>query len=213
MGFMKGKAVLFDLLFYLAIPLIMWHTLRESLGDYATMLLASVPAILYGLYSFIKQRRVNFSGLFILVTLIIGTLIDILSGSAIQMLWNNVYYGAFIGFFYIASMLVKRPIAYYFALDGAELMGYERSIVKDYFSIKRNIIVFHLITFCYGLRSLIVAGVNVHLIGKYGVEAFDQGIIFKQILSWSITIISALGFLYVAKADGQQKTKETDAAT
>lgn len=210
---MKGKAVLFDLLFYIAIPLIMWHTLRESLGDYATMLLASVPAILYGLYSFIKQRRVNFSGLFILVTLIMGTLIDILSGSAIQMLWNNVYYGAFIGFFYIASMLVKRPIAYYFALDGAELMGYERSIVKDYFSIKRNVIVFHLITFCYGLRSLIVAGVNVHLIGKYGVEAFDQGIIFKQILSWSITIISALGFLYVAKTDGQQKTKETDPAT
>lgn len=213
MGFMKGKAVLFDLLFYIGIPLIMWHTLRESLGDYATMLLASVPAILYGLYSFIKQRRVNFSGLFILVTLIVGTLIDILSGSAIQMLWNNVYYGAFIGFFYIASMLLKRPIAYYFALDGAELMGYERSIVKDYFSIKRNVIVFHFITFCYGLRSLIVAGVNVHLIGKYGVEAFDQGIIFKQILSWSITIISTLGFLYVAKVDGQQKSKETDPAT
>lgn len=209
---MKGKAVLFDLLFYIALPLIMWNTIRESLGDYATMLLASVPAILYGLYSFIEQRRVNFSGLFILVTLIIGTLIDVLSGSALQMLWNNVYYGACIGIFYILSMLVKRPIAYYFALDGAEMMGYERSDSKVFFSAKKKMIVLYLITFCYGLRSLIVAAVNVHLIGKYGVEAFDQGIIFKQILSWSITIISALGFLYVAKIDGQQKTKETDPA-
>lgn len=212
MNIMKGKAVLFDLLFYLVIPLIMWNTLRESLGDYATMLLASVPGILYAVVSFIKEKRINFSGLFLLVTLVAGTVIDILSGSALQMLWNNVYFGAFIGFVFIGSMMIKRPIAYYFALDGGQIMGYERSFLKDYFSIKRNMVVFYLITFLYGLRSSIVAGVNVHLIRQYGVEAFDQAIVFKQIFSWTITIISALGFLYVAKAGGQRKQEETDPA-
>ena len=209
---MKGKAIFFDLLFYIAIPLIMWNTLRESLGDYATMLLASVPGIVYAVFSFIKERRINFIGLFMLITLAIGTLIDILSGSALQMLWNNVYYGAFIGFVFIASMLVKRPIAYYFALDGGEMMGYERSSVKMYLSAKRTMIVLHLITFCYGLRSIIVAGVNVYLIRQYGVEAFDQGIVFKQIVTWTITIITAFGFLYVMKAGGEGRPKETGPA-
>ncbi len=210
---MKGKAIFFDLLFYIAIPLIMWNTLRESLGDYATMLLASVPGIVYAVLSFIKERRINFIGLFMLITLAMGTLIDILSGSALQMLWNNVYYGAFIGFIFIASMLVKRPIAYYFALDGGEMMGYERSSVKMYLSAKRTMIVLHLITFCYGLRSIVVAGVNVYLIRQYGVEAFDQGIVFKQIVTWTITIITAFGFLYVMKAGGEREPKETDPAT
>jgi hypothetical protein len=210
---MKGKAVLPDILFYIAIPLIMWNTLRESLGDYITMLLASVPGILYALFSFIKQKRINFIGLFMLVTLGIGTLIDLLAGSALQMLWNNVYYGAFIGFFFIASMLVKRPIAYYFALDGAEMIGYERSSVKTYFSVKKTMIVFYLITFCLGIRSLIIAAVNVYLIREYGVEAFDQGIIFKQILTWTFTIITTLGFLYVAKAGGRGSTKKAEPTT
>lgn len=212
MGFMKGKAILLDLLFYLAIPLIMWNTLRESLGDYVTMLLASVPGILYTVFSFIIQKRINFSGLFLLVMLLVGTLIDILSGSALQMLWNNVYYGAFIGLFYMASMLVKRPLAYYFALDGAEMMGYERSNVKTYLFLKRNMIVLHLITFCFGLRSLIIAAVNVYLIKQYGVEAFEQGIVFKQIISWALTILTTLGFLYVAKGGGKRNPKETDPA-
>ena len=209
---MKGKVIFFDLLFYIVIPLVMWNTLRESLGDYATMLLASVPGIVYAVFSFIKERRINFIGLFMLITLAIGTLIDILSGSALQMLWNNVYYGAFIGFVFIASMLVKRPIAYYFALDGGEMMGYERSSVKMYLSAKRTMIVLHLITFCYGLRSIVVAGVNVYLIRQYGVEAFDQGIVFKQIVTWTITIITAFGFLYVMKAGGEGRPKETGPA-
>ena len=209
---MKGKVIFFDLLFYIVIPLVMWNTLRESLGDYATMLLASVPGIVYAVFSFIKERRINFIGLFMLITLAIGTLIDILSGSALQMLWNNVYYGAFIGFIFIASMLVKRPIAYYFALDGGEMMGYKRSSVSMYLSAKRTMIVLHLITFCYGLRSIIVAGVNVYLIRQYGVEAFDQGIVFKQIVTWTITIITAFGFLYVMKAGGEGEPEETGPA-
>ena len=209
---MKGKAIFFDLLFYIVIPLVMWNTLRESLGDYATMLLASVPGIVYAVFSFIKERRINFIGLFMLITLAIGTLIDILSGSALQMLWNNVYYGVFIGFVFIASMLVKRPIAYYFALDGGEMMGYERSSVKMFLSSKKKIIALHLITLCYGLRSIIVSGVNVHLLRQYGVEAFDQGIVFKQVVTWTITIITAFGFLYVMKAGGEGEPEETGPA-
>ena len=73
-------------------------------------------------------------------------------------------------------------------------------------------IVLHLITFCYGLRSIVVAGVNVYLIRQYGVEAFDQGIVFKQIVTWTITIITAFGFLYVMKAGGEGRPKETGPA-
>lgn len=52
-----------------------------------------------------------------IVTLIIGTLIDVLAGSAIQLLWNNVIYAYVMSGFFLLTILIKKPITLYFALD------------------------------------------------------------------------------------------------
>lgn len=196
---MKNNVILLDILFYLALPLFVWHVLRDYVGDYYAMLLTSVPGIIYTLYRFNQTKKLNVTGTFILASLVIGTVIDLLSGSALRLLWNNVYYSLAMGIFFLATMLFKRPLALYFALDVAELQGYDRKFSKHLYYHKPLLLIFQGITLILAFRSGLFAGVNSWLILEYGVEAFDKGILLKQVLGWVITAITVIGFFYVGK--------------
>jgi len=173
--------------------------LRDHVGDYYAMLLTSVPGILYTLYRFKETKKLNVTGTFILASLVIGTVIDLLSGSALRLLWNNVYYSLAIGVFFLGTMLFKRPLALYFALDVAELQGHDRKFSKHLFNHKPLILIFQGITLILALRSGLFAGVNSWLILEYGVEAFVKGILLKQVLGWVISAITVFGLFDVGK--------------
>ncbi|WP_044339767.1 VC0807 family protein [Rossellomorea aquimaris] len=196
---MNRNFVLLDLLIYVAIPLFVWNIMRDYIGDYYAMLLSSVPGIIYTVYRFIEMKKVNTFGLFILVTLIVGTLIDVLAGSSIQLLWNNVYYAAALSLFFFFTMLFRKPISLFFGLDFAELQGYDRTFCKRLYYKKPLYRIFQFITLCFALRSGILAIVKAWLILEYGVEAFDKGIIIRQAFSWIMTGITVAGFIYIGK--------------
>ncbi|RSK25832.1 hypothetical protein EJF36_02405 [Bacillus sp. HMF5848] len=196
---MKKNIVVLDILFYVAIPLLIWNVMREHIGDYYTMLLSSVPAILYTLYRFFVTKQFNVIGIYILATLVISTLIDVLAGSALQLLWNNVYYSISLSLFFLLTMLIKKPLALYFGLEWAEMQGYDRLYSKALYYKRPIFIVFQLITLAFALRSVVYALINTSLIMQYGVEAFDKGIVLKQVLSWVFTIITIFGFMYAGK--------------
>ena len=61
------------------------------------------------------------------MSLLLGALVDLLSGSAIQMLWNSVWLGFVFTVVYLVSMLVRKPLALYFAVDFAYLQGFPRA--------------------------------------------------------------------------------------
>lgn len=196
---MKRNFVLLDLLIYVALPLFVWNIMRDYIGDYYAMLLSSVPGIIYTVYRFIQMKKVNTFGLFILITLIVGTLIDVLAGSSIQLLWNNVYYAAALSLFFFITMLLRKPISLFFGLDFAELQGYDRTFSKRLYYKKPLYRIFQLITLCFALRSGILAIVKAWLILEYRVEAFDKGILLRQAFSWIMTGITVAGFIYIGK--------------
>jgi hypothetical protein len=188
-----------DLLFYVAVPLLVWKFGRGPMGDYYAMLASSVPGILYSLYRFFEVKKVNFFGLFILLNLVIGTLIDVLAGSALQMLWNNTFYLFFLGGVFLLSIAIKKPIGLLFALDIFELQGMDREELKGTFYQKRALFIFNLITTAYAFRDIVLAAVKIWLIKDYGVDAFDKGIILRQVFSWAITLLTAVGFFFITR--------------
>ncbi|SDL93044.1 VC0807 family protein [Sediminibacillus halophilus] len=196
---MKKNIVLLDIIFYVLFPLFIWHFIRDFIGDYYAMLLSSVPGIIYSVYRFFELKRINFFGVFILVTLMIETLIDILAGSSLQLLWNNVFYAAAMSLFFLSSIIIKKPITLYFGLDLAELQGHDRKFSKCLYYQKRLFLIFQLITLVFALRSGVLAVVKAWLIIEYGVEAFDKGIILRQAFSWVMTGITIAGFFYIGK--------------
>ncbi|MGF2615276.1 hypothetical protein FZC84_09665 [Rossellomorea vietnamensis] len=196
---MKKNIVLLDLIFYAALPLLFWNVFRDDIGDYYAMLFSSVPAILYSAYRFWEMKRFNVFGIYLITTLVIGTLIDVLAGSALQLLWNNVYFSIAMCLFFLITILFQKPITLYFGLDFAELQGYDRKFCRKLYEQKQLFRVFQWITIVFAVRSGVMAGANAWLITEYGVEAFDKGILLKQAFSWVMTGITVAGFFYVGK--------------
>lgn len=189
--------VLLDVLFYFIVPVAFWNLTKEPLGYYHAMLLSAVPGIFYTVLRTIITKRINTLGVFILSTLTISTIIDLLSGTGINMLWNNVYYQAALAIFFFCTILLKRPIVLYFSLDFTELQGFNRDKNKAMFYKKDLYIIFLLITLGFGLRSGILAVVKTWLILKYGVEAFDEGIIIENVISWGMYGLCFYGFFII----------------
>ncbi|MGE7912884.1 VC0807 family protein [Lysinibacillus xylanilyticus] len=102
--------ILFELIFYAALPYVIWNLGREPLGDYTAMLISTIPGIVYTIYRFILDKQFNITGLLILSSLALGTTVDLLSGSAEQMIWNGVYLSLFYTFLYIVTLMIKRPV-------------------------------------------------------------------------------------------------------
>ncbi|WP_237582644.1 VC0807 family protein [Pontibacillus yanchengensis] len=162
----NNKFVLLDIICYVIFPLVIWHMLRDVIGDYYAMLLSSVPGIIYTVYRFKALKKVNVFGIYMISNLIIGTLIDVLSGSAINLLWNNVYYAYAVAGLFLFTIIIKKPIALYFALDFTELQGFDRQINKKLFFHKKIYYIFNWIVVAFALQNIILASIKAWLITK-----------------------------------------------
>lgn len=207
---MNRNILIWDLICYVAFPIGIWHLSRDIIGDYYAMLISTIPGFIYSIIRFILLKKINFFGIFLIVTLATSTLVDVLSGSAIQMLWNHVVYSYVIALIMIISILINRPIYLLFTVDIMELQGRSRRILKQEFYQKKILTIFKLITFGFACKDIIVASINVWLILQYGVDSFDKGILLKQIVGWGITLISVYGFFHIAKLLQYKSNKEME---
>ena len=194
----QKRVMVLDIVFYLIFPLVIWKFGRDMLGDYPAMIVSSVPGIIYSVYRFWEIKRINVFGVFMLVTLVAGTLVEILAGSAIQLLWNQVYYTFAIGFVFLLTIFIKRPLGLLFALDIMEMQGASRKDMKEYFYHRKIYFVFVLITLLFTFRDWILAIVKIYLIREYGVDAFTKGILYRQLFSWAVTALTVGGYVYVS---------------
>lgn len=113
---MNRKIAFLDIIFYIGLPLLIWNQGRELIGDYPAMLLSTVPGFIYTLYRFWHERRVNITGIFIITTLLVGTSLDLIAGSAEKMLWYQVYFGFAIAGLHAFFLVIRKPLAIYFAV-------------------------------------------------------------------------------------------------
>lgn len=196
---MPKNIIVWDLICYIAFPLAIWNFGRDIVGDYYAMLISSMPGIIYTVVRFYITKAINFFGVFMISTLVVGTLIDVLAGSAIQLLWNNVYYAYALGLLTLFSIVIKKPIFLYFFLDFAVMQGYDRQESKKLFYRPKIYFVFCLITIAFAFRDILLATIRVWFIKEYGVEAFDKGIIVRQALAWTISGLCVFGYIRILK--------------
>lgn len=204
-----NKYILFlDLLFYLALPLLIWNYGRVYMGDYTAILVSSSVGILYSIYRFYTMKKVSFTGMYILTSLLIKIFIEFFAGSALQLLWNHIYYDFVTALFFLVTILIKKPASLYLTLDIVELQGNDRALMKDLFYRGKTLRVFNVITLIFCFRELVLAVTRIILVSRFGVDAYDEGIIYQQVISWIFTIIAGVGFIYIYKLLGPE-TRET----
>ena len=99
------------------------------------MLLSSVPGLFIHCIP-LKRKQFNVTGFFILITLISNTTVDLLSGSAERMLWNDAYYHIVLGIIVICTIFIK-PLMLYFAEILQRLQGHDRDKSRELYRDSR----------------------------------------------------------------------------
>lgn len=195
---MKLKVIM-DLVFYLGIPMLTWNFCREAWGDYLTVLLGMVPAVIYTIVSFILNREWNVTGIFFLSIISLNFIMNLLSHTALQELWNSVWMGCISITFYVFTILIKRPIGIYFFIDYAHARGVPREKSKALYNSPKHF--HHFINFTLFLcsREAIVIIVKSFMIKKMGVEGFNAIQIFSSTLNYAFTALMVFYIIYIIK--------------
>ncbi|MEN1969239.1 VC0807 family protein [Lentibacillus sp. N15] len=192
---MNKKLIILDLLCYGVIPFLIWKYVRDFTGDYWAMLLSTVPGFIYTAYRFIKERQFNIAGLFIISSLVIGTTVDLMSANAENMLWNQVYLGYGFAFIYLLSMVIRKPLGLYFAVDGAYLQGYRRKDSMALFTKKGLFQWYQLVTLLFVIQGVFQNSLKAWLIYKFGVDGYDQVLIYRKVSGYIFSAIIFGGFM------------------
>ena len=192
----KNNLVLIELFIYALLPLVIWNYGRDIVGDYAAMLASTLPGLLYTIYRFIVDRQFNILGTFTLASLALNTTVNLLSGSAEQMLWNGVYLSLFYLVLNLFFLVIRRPLSLYFAVDFAFLQGHDRKDSKALFFKKGIFKWFQIIQSVFVIRSIFLVTLTVYLLRQYGVEGYNSMLIYKQIVGWFFSIIITVLFFY-----------------
>jgi hypothetical protein len=193
------KRVWFDLLFYIAIPYLIWNQGKDIIGDYYAILLSTAPAFVYTIYTFIKDRQFNVTGLFIVITLLARTIIGLISGNAATMLNNQVYFMIGLAVVVLFTIVIKKPIGLYFFVDTAYLMGYKREDSLKLFHQPDLFKMMNWLTVLFAGRYVFLAIVKYVLIQKYGVEGYGNMIVFRQAVTWAFSILIAIYTYFIYK--------------
>lgn len=210
------KFIFLDIIFYVALPYFIWNYGQEPFGDYYAMLFSTIPGFFYTIYRFTVERQFNVAGLSILLSLFLGTMINILSKDAESMLWNQVYLGYSYGAIFLISILIGKPLALRFAVDFVSLQGYPREASQQLFAEKKIFIWFQLLTGLFFLSSFCQNSLKAWLIYSNGVEGYGEMLIYMKISGWIFYGLILGGFFFIGSKVNfhtQENSKHASAST
>ncbi|PDY90571.1 VC0807 family protein [Bacillus toyonensis] len=193
----QNKKAILDLVFYLVIPFLIWKFVKPYIDPYYAMLISSVPGIIYTLYTFKKEKQFNVTGFFILITLISNTTVDLLSGSAERMLWNDAYYHIVLGIIVICTIFIKKPLMLYFAADIAALQGHDRDKSRELYRDSRIYPALQYLTLFFGLQFILKSFLKIYFISVFGVDGYGEMRAIMTAVGWGISICIGIGFVWV----------------
>ncbi|WP_017755178.1 VC0807 family protein [Calidifontibacillus oryziterrae] len=205
---MKKFKPILEIICYLVLPIVIWKYGREPLGDYYAMLLSTGPAFIYTVWNFFNERQFNVSGLYIMSSLMINTILDLISDSAEWMLWNGIYFNFGMIAFLLFTIIIKRPIVMYFLIDAAYVQGTPREESKKKYRSKELFIYFQWLTAFLILRDVLESGLKIWLINKYGVDGYGQILISMRTFGWVMSVVFVAAVMYVFNKIMQYTEKE-----
>ncbi|EIM08424.1 Integral membrane protein [Planococcus antarcticus DSM 14505] len=207
------KFIYLDLICYLALPYFIWNYGREPFGDYYAMLLSTIPGFLYTIYRFIREHQFNIAGLFILLSLFLGTVVNLLSYDAESMLWNQIYLGYAYGIIFMISIMIKKPLALRFAVDFVYLQGVARKDSQKLFSEKNIFNWFQLLTGLFFFNSIFQNSLKSWLLHLYGLDGYGEMLIYMNISGLIFNGLIIAGFIFIGSKVSFQSPESNNGAS
>ncbi|NSL50861.1 VC0807 family protein [Calidifontibacillus erzurumensis] len=207
---MKKLKPIIEIICYIVLPIVIWKYGRDPLGDYYAMLLSTAPAFVYTVWNFFSERQFNVSGLYIMSSLMINTILDLISDSAEWMLWNGIYFNFGMIAFLLFTIIIKKPIVLYFLVDAAYIQGTPREESLKKYKSKEVFKYFQWLTAFLILRDVLESVVKIWLIHKYGVDGYDKILIAMRTFGWIMSAVFVGAVMYVLNKIMQFNEKEKE---
>lgn len=200
------SGMLWDIVIYLILPLATWRLGEGHLSDYYLILLTGVPGIVYTLLTLAIRKKANFTGVFILTTMLIDSVLDLLAGSVRNMFLYGFWQSAAMTVFYGATLLAGRPVSLYFALDVAELQGFNRQASRELYNQPQPRRLLTLITILMGVKSLGFAFIKWTVLTRFYSESlgkliigYDHYLFYVRVYNWTWGAVIGICWVLFAK--------------
>ncbi|WP_102348554.1 VC0807 family protein [Bacillus sp. Marseille-P3661] len=207
---MKKFKPILEILCYIILPIVIWKYGRAPLGDYYAMLLSTVPGFIYTIWNFFNDRQFNVTGLYIMSSLIINTILDLMSDSAEWMLWNGIYFNFGMIAFLLLTIIIKKPLVMYFLIDAAYVQGTPRKESFKKYRSPKYFKYFQWLTAFLILRDVLESGLKIWLIYKYGVDGFDKILVVMRTFGWIFSVLFVGAIMFVFNKMGFFDDKKDD---
>lgn len=200
-------SMLWDVVIYLVLPVAVWRLGEGHLPDYYLILLTGIPGIIYTVLTLAIRKKANFTGIFLLTTMLIDSALDLLAGSVRNMFLYGLWQSVVMILFYAMTLLLRRPVSMYFALDVAELQGYNRQETRELYVSPKPWRLLKLITILMGLKSLGFAFIKWTVLTRFYNEqlgklaiGYDNYLFYIRIYNWIWGAVIAVCWLLFYKS-------------
>lgn len=163
------KEIIITLAVNVVLPYLIYTLLIKHTGSLWALSAASVVPLVDSLYSLIKTRKADMFSAFIFIGLILGVAAVLLGGDERFILLRESYVTGIMGLLFLLSLLLKRPLIYYFA---ERFTGRDANMEEKWRNLPRFRHTFRLLTAVWGGALVLEAVVKVGLVYILSVPSF-----------------------------------------
>jgi len=180
------------------LPYVIFALAQPHYGDVQALILSSIPPILWSLVEFARHRRVDALSMLVLLGIVLSLVAVAGGGSARFLQLREKLVTVFIGFLFLGSALIGKPLIYQLARaqmvrnSSDELEEFEALRSNKYF--RRTMMV---LTVVWGLGLLVDAAVSIALVYTLSIKTY---LVVNPFVSYgTMGGLSLWTFLYVKR--------------
>ncbi len=200
--------IIIDLMFYLGLPLLIWNFGRGILGAYQAMFMSAFIGIGYTAFKFFHEKKYNVTGIVIVFGISIYLFLNIISDSAIGILYNSLFLNGILCGLYLFSVLIRKPLGKHFYIDYRRMYGEDQRVSVLRAKEFEQRIYFDYLTMLLVVRELVLLVTKWVLLGRMGIDGASFIILVNRVLSYTFIGLIAMMTMQINQKWGVMIDKE-----
>lgn len=191
--------VLLELAFNIALPVLIYIFTKERLGDVQALMLASAPAIVWSLLTFMRERKLDAISLLVLTGIALS-LVGFVGGGGVKFLQlrENLVTGL-VGLIFLGSAALNRPLILHLARAGTRRVSHaalERFDALRQVAGFRRAMMVETLVWAFGLIA--ASALNCALVFMLPIETFL--LVSAPVSYLTIGLLTAFTYWHVPRA-------------
>lgn len=168
-----ANSIIFSIVLNGLIPMVIYSLMKQHFPELTSLITATCVPLLYNLYSLLKVKKLDAFAMFMLIGFTLGILALFLGGDERIILLRESFVTGIMGILFLATLLLPKPIIYYFAIKFTAEGNPERKLIFEngwkysYFRFA-----FRIMTTVWGLASICEAAIKTYLVFHLSIIAF-----------------------------------------